>query len=125
MLKGLLALCATFFSSCAPQKPFSGSFEYRNHSGQEIYIVGLSGFKDFQAAQGPGRMVGQGVAAMSLHPMDFPKESVLTWKDSRGEERTQVLWSSGSVTPVKNEALVLEYSKERRWKVFFEKIAYL
>jgi len=125
MFKGFTALLAAVLSSCAPQKPFSGGFEYRNKTTEEFYIVSLSGFDEFRAAEGPGRMVARGVAAMALKPMNFPKESVLTWKDAQGQERTQVLWSQGSVTAVRNEALVLEYTPQRRWKVFFEKINYL
>jgi|GEM_PF-1986771 len=122
-------LCALTFwgllSGCGPHKPFSGGFEYRNKTFDEFYIVSLSGFDDFRAAQGPGRMVARGVAALALHPMNFPRESVLTWKDTQGQERTQVLWSGGALKPVRNEALVLEYTPQRRWKVFFEKIDYL
>ena len=121
----LAALVAALVSSYAPQKPFSGGFEYRNKTSEEFYIVGLSGFDDFRAVQGPGRMVARGVAALALHPMNFPRESVLSWKDAQGQEQTQVLWSKGRVTAVRNEALVLEYTPQRRWKAFFEKIDYL
>jgi len=122
-------LCTLTFwsllSRCGPQKPFSRGFEYRNRSSEELYIVALSGFEDPMAAQGPGRLVARGVAAMALRPMEFPRESVLSWRDAQGEERTQVLWSKGGVTAVRNSALVLEYTPQRRWKVFFEKIDYL
>ncbi len=125
MFRGLTALLAAVLSSCTPQRPFSGGFEYRNRTGEEIYIVSLSGFENAQAAQGPGRMVGKGVAVLALQPMNFPETSVLTWKDAHGQERTQVLWSGGAVKPIKNEALVLEYTPSLRWKVSFEKIEYL
>ena len=122
-------LCTLTFlgllSSCGPEKPFSGGFEYRNSSQEELYIVSLSGFKDPMASQGPGRLSARGKAAMALQPMNFPLESILTWKDARGVEKRQTLWSKGSLEPLKNKALVLEYTLEKRWKVFFEKIDYL
>lgn len=112
-------------SSCGPEKPFSGGFEYRNSTWDELYIVGLSRFKNPMASQGPGRLGARGKAAMALQPMYFPPESVLTWKDARGVEKRQTLWSQGSLELVKNKALVLEYTSKKRWKVFFEKIDYL
>ncbi len=121
-------LAAVWFSvalalvaGCQPPGPqFSGVIEYRNRSGNTVYVSSLSGFtRPVECGYLVPREAGTS-AALVLGRMGYPRQSTITWRVGDGPEKTAVLDLDAVLANDLSAALCLEYTKTDEWKVTTE-----
>jgi hypothetical protein len=95
---------------------FDGIYEFRNQSRDKLYVESMTGLG------GCGYLIPYGVAGVFDRPKSYPAKAVIKWKVvGKGGWKTERLNLESLLKPQRKAMLVIQYTKDGQWQVFFEK----